>query len=212
MNQLKKSMSVFISIICVSLLFIACEQKTAKNNGQNFQSEESTLNQDSATMGNDIEHIENVATQKRMTISKEGMIDTIMATLYHSPKDSPLQFTLYYPSELEMEEKPTEGFTLNFTRNEALLQLHLFPKEIDSEEQAMSLIREKIEALGEIIEKDDSYRLAPNAEISSFIELFERDGVFYYWWSKYPVEYGDGFGAEIYFIKENLEWESRFNE
>lgn len=143
--------------------------------------------------------------QKTMTISKEGMQDTISVSLYQSQPGSPISYSLYYPSELEMNE--VDQNTIQFKRNEALLQLYFFPDTVDSKKVAMGLARKKIEVHGEVMKNENAYRLKPNAKTTATIEVEEYNDHYYYWYANYPVEYGDGFGAEIHFIKNNLEWD-----
>lgn len=206
MNDPKQKYLGFHLLLFILLIsLVGCSENSSADKVEDDLDDSNTESViDSLRKGNTSNNIEKWPKQKRMPISKEGMIDTIKVDLYLSPKHSPLQFALYFPSELHKEEIPDDGFTLNLIRNEALLQLHIFPKNVESFQEAKDLSRKIIEPLGKLKEMDNGYQLISNGSITSSIELYQEKGIYYYWWKKYPVEYGDGFGAEVYFIKENM--------
>lgn len=147
--------------------------------------------------------------RKQMYISKEGSRESIEAKLYKSPLNFPQAFSIYYPSELLVEETDSNGLTVEFIRNKAVLYLHFFQDTVKSKTKAMELAEKEIAKIGEYIETDKGFRLKPTAGRSAMIEVLEHNGQYYYWLSNYPVEYGDGFGAEVYFIKQQLEWQEQ---
>ena len=145
--------------------------------------------------------------EKGMAMCKEGMEETITAKLYTAPKNYPLNFHTYVPPGYNVESFDTgEGKIVSFKRNEADLKLIVLPKSIENRAGAMQMAKKYVENVGDAKEMENGFQLTSSNTTALTTEVGEKNGYYYIWLSQSPLEYGDGFGPESHFIKQNLKW------
>lgn len=199
-----------ISLLSAALIFSSCQNNSKEPDNRPIDSLE--VEKAEAAKEKEPEAVEKVESSypssKEMTISKEGMQEKITANYYRSPKTFPLQFHTYVPNEIEIKAYDAgEGKTVQFSRDEsANLMLVVLPGSIDTKEKAMLIARQRVEADGEVTADAQGYKLKNAKSHIIKTSVASRNGNYYYWYEKYPVEYADGFGPEIHFIKDKWVW------
>lgn len=203
------------SIVFGSLLFLISACGGDAENSENSKEEEAKYE----TMENELDSLPQKKVEKvdkakisypssrEMTISKEGMEEKITAELYRSPQNFPLKFHTYVPNGIEVKTYDAgEGNTVQFNRNEAVLKLQILPKKLNTKSKAMYIAEQTVKSEGEAVATSSGFELKDTKKYVARSLVEVRNGQYYIWSMKYPIEYADGFGSEIHFIQENLVW------
>lgn len=186
--NIKNLIYLFIAIIC-----FACKADHPASN-----SEEVTTGDSQSEKTTETEQSESdLPETKTVTIGIEGMNEEQKLLLYDQRDGHfPLKFHTYYPDNFDVETVSSgEGDAIIFSMNEAKTFLS-FPRErsVNSLEELDSLAKQMLEQSGAVdINKQHGVWNGHTDDILMNIDPQEHNGVFYYWFTQYPYEYGDGY-------------------
>lgn len=149
----------------------------------------------------------------------EGMREPMTFRLYRSPEGHPLPFSTYLPADIEAGSVASgEGVAVRFTAafggvpdEDAWLSFTVPNGDPDAAE-ARQLVRSVAESYGDMVPVAgdghawglEEYRF--QGARSGRVTLGRHDGTFFYIISRYPPEFGDGFGPRIARILGDWKW------